>query len=170
MPAFAINSLVDRLLKREFDAHRSAGTPHPIMLANRLAAVPFADPRMDDWRMIARGVVHLHEPTGLLITGAIDEDWQQSYKRQMEVYQWLLRRQNLRAEVSDTGFFVYYNGQDAKGFDGCVTFAPKLIPYTGSDEWVEPTLHDLKQCLLAESAPAAPIDCEFCGYVEARMQ
>jgi hypothetical protein len=193
IPAFAINSLVDRLLKREFDAHRLAGTPHPIMLANGVAAVPFADPRMDDWRMVTAGVMHLHEPTGLLITGAvddvwqhiggelavvdykatakaagvtIDEDWQQGYKRQLEVYQWLFRRNGFR--VSNTGFFVYCNGQDAEGFDERVMFASKLIPYVGNDEWIEPTLLDLKRCLISDSPPAPPIDCEYCGYAEAR--
>jgi hypothetical protein len=29
-PPFTINSFVDRLLKREFDTHRAAQTPHPI--------------------------------------------------------------------------------------------------------------------------------------------
>jgi hypothetical protein len=192
-PPLLIYSLVDRLLKREFDAHRLAGTPHPIMLANSIPAVPFADPRIDDWRMTTRGVMHLHEPTGLLITGAIDdvwqldggelavvdykatakaagvtidEDWQQGYKRQIEVYQWLFRRNGFR--VSNTGFFVYCNGQDAECFDERVKFATKLIPYTGDDAWIEPTLLDLKRCLTSDSPPHASIDCEYCGYAEAR--
>jgi len=46
----------------------------------------------------------------------IDADWQMAYKRQMEVYQWLVRQQGFT--VSDTGYFVYCNGQDAEAFDG----------------------------------------------------
>jgi hypothetical protein len=98
----------------------------------------------------------------------IDEEWQQGYKRQMEVYQWLFRRNGFR--VSNTGFFVYCNGQDAESFDERVMFAPKLIPYAGNDEWIEPTLLDLKRCLISDSPPPAPIDCEYCGYAEARKQ
>ena len=30
---FSLNSAVDKLLKKEFDAHRAAGTPHPLMKA-----------------------------------------------------------------------------------------------------------------------------------------
>ncbi|MBJ7391139.1 MAG: hypothetical protein JHC85_06200, partial [Chthoniobacterales bacterium] len=32
-PGFSINSAVDTLLKKEFDIHRAAGTPHPLMNA-----------------------------------------------------------------------------------------------------------------------------------------
>ena len=31
MPGFLLNTLVDTLLKREFDIHRENGTPHPYM-------------------------------------------------------------------------------------------------------------------------------------------
>jgi 2-isopropylmalate synthase len=35
----------------------------------------------------------------------LDQEWQDSYKRQMDVYQWLLRQNGLK--VSNTGYFVY---------------------------------------------------------------
>ena len=193
-PAFAINSFVDRLLKVEFDACRHDGIKHPLMESTE-ADRPFNDPRMDDWRMAQRGAQHLHKPTGLLITGALDDvwqrddgllfvvdykatakaeevnldaEWQSCYKRQIEIYQWLLRRQNL--PVSDVGYVLYCNGQngEAYGNDVRVIFTPKVIPYTGSDAWIEPTLLDLKRCLVSDEAPPAPEDCEHCGYVQAR--
>jgi len=195
MPAFTIHSFVDRLLKAEFDECRRDGVRHPLM-EDTETDWPFNDPRMDDWRMVQRGVQHLHAPTGLLITGAIDDvwerddgllfvvdykatakadevdidaDWQESYKRQMEVYQWLLRKQNL--PVSDVGYFLYCNGQngEASGRDVRVIFTPKIIPYAGDGTWIEPTLLDLKRCLVSDEAPTAPDDCEHCGYVEARV-
>jgi hypothetical protein len=194
MPGFAINSLVDRLLKIEFDAYRKNSAPHPYMIKAGLDAIPFNCPQLDDWRTNQRGVQHLHEPTGLLIYGAlddvwqlnasrelitvdykatskaagvsIDEDWQQGYKRQIEVYQWLLRQNGFT--VSDTGYFVYCNGMGGYGFEGNVRFDAKLIPYVGSDAWIEPTLLDLKLCLDSPTMPDAPGDCEYCGYVEAR--
>ena len=98
----------------------------------------------------------------------IDADWQDCYKRQMEVYQWLLRQQNL--PISDVGYFLYCNGQNGEAFDHDVRviFTPKIIPYAGSDAWIEPTLLDLKRCLDSNEMPDAPADCEYCGYVEAR--
>jgi len=91
-----------------------------------------------------------------------------AYKRQMEVYQWLLRRQGLA--VSDTGYFVYCNGQDAEAFDGRIEFAIKLLQYTGHDNWVEGALVDLKACLMSDDIPNQPNDCEFCGYALARAE
>jgi len=192
-PPFLINTLVDKMLKVEFDACRAAGTPHPIMVANNIDAVPMRHPDLDDWRNNFRGMQYLHTPTNLLVTGAIDDlwinpasevsivdykatakkdgvnldaDWQISYKRQMEVYQWLARMMGLR--VSDTGYFVYCNGQDTNGFDERIKFAISVLPYTGNNAWVAPTLAELKACLLSNVMPTPPVDCEFCGYVNAR--
>lgn len=52
---------------------------------------------------------------------ALDKDWQDGYKRQMEIYQWLLRQNGYK--VSDTGYFVYCNGDtDKEAFDGKLEF------------------------------------------------
>ena len=40
-PPFNINKAIDELFKREFDSYRTKGEPHPIMLENNVAAVPF---------------------------------------------------------------------------------------------------------------------------------
>jgi hypothetical protein len=194
-PPFTINSLVDRLLKKEFDVHRTSRTPHRLMQQYGVDAVPFLHPQMDEWRNNFKGVRSHHAETNLLVTGAIDDlwinpqgevivvdykatakngevtidaEWQQGYKRQMEVYQWLVRRQGL--SVSDTGYFVYCNGQDAAAFDGRIEFAVKVLPYTGSDRWVEGALYRVRECLMRETLPRAADGCEFCGYVLARSQ
>lgn len=93
----------------------------------------------------------------------LDAEWQDGYKRQMEVYQWLLRRNGF--QVSDTGYFVYANGKrDREAFDGKLEFDVKLIPYTGSDKWVDKTLLEMKKCLDGEM-PKSAISCEYCRYV-----
>jgi hypothetical protein len=193
-PPFTINTLVDRLLKKEFDVHRVEGTAHPFMKQYGIDAVPFQHSQIDEWRENFKGVRAHHKPTNLLFTGAIDDlwlnpqnevivvdykatakngevtldaEWQFAYKRQMEMYQWLVRQQGLK--VSDTGYFVYCNGQDAAAFDGRIEFAVKLLPYTGSDQWVEGALVDLKTCLSSDVIPERKDDCEFCGYVQARV-
>ncbi len=45
---FALNSAVDKLLKKEFDIHRSHRTTHPLMEAYGLDAVPFEHEKMDE--------------------------------------------------------------------------------------------------------------------------
>jgi hypothetical protein len=96
------------------------------------------------------------------------DDLYDSYKKQMEVYQWLFRRNDFR--VSPTGYFVYANGNsDAEAFDGKLEFEVQLVPYTGSDAWVEPTLHRLKETMMSDEIP--PIGtafgggpCDYCTY------
>jgi hypothetical protein len=74
IPGFLLNTLVDTLLKREFDAHRAEGTPHPYMSENGLGhMVPLEHPMMDEWRQNFKGVRAAKH--GLLITGAVDDIW-----------------------------------------------------------------------------------------------
>lgn len=200
-PPFNINKTIDELYKKEFDAHRTAGTPHPIMTDNQVKAIPFAHDDLDTWRMNFTGVVALHKPTNLHVFGAIDDvwvnpdgelivvdykatskqtdvsidsDWQMSYKRQLEVYQWLLRQNGFA--VSDTGYFVYTNARlDADGFGDRLEFKTKLIPYTGSDGWIEPTLQKMKDCMESDTVPpvgtaAMGGDCDFCTYARERTE
>jgi hypothetical protein len=194
-PPFTINSLVDKLLKKEFDVHRVNGTPHPLMQQYGVDAIPYTHAEIGEWRNNFKGVRCLHVRTSLLVTGAVDDlwinprgevivvdykatakagevsidaEWQQGYKRQMEVYQWLVRQQGLSA--SNTGYFVYCNGQDTAAFDGRIEFAVKVLPYTGSDAWVEEALCAVKDCLMSDALPDATDGCEFCGYVSARRE
>jgi len=79
--------------------------------------------------------------------------------------QQLLRRNGFR--VSNTGYFVYCNGdRSAEGFDGMVRFRVKLIPYEGSDAWVEGALMDSRRCLEADRPPPASLSCLQCAYLE----
>jgi len=163
------------------------------MVGHGLDAVPFQHSSMDKWRENFVGMQFIDEITNLMITGAVDDiwqmrdsgklaivdykatavngdvtlndDWKISYKRQMEIYTWLLRKQGF--DVEDRGFFLYCNGQDRERFDGIIGFSISLLPYTGNSEWVEPTLHKLKACLMRDEAPIASANCEFCGYIAA---
>ena len=99
----------------------------------------------------------------------LDQDWQDGYKRQMEVYQWLLRQNGF--QVSDTGYFVYCNGRtDREAFDGKLEFEITLISYTGNDSWVEKTIIKAHQCLNSGQIPEADPDCDYCNYQRAILQ
>jgi len=182
---------VDALLKTEFDRYRAAGEPHPLMVEAGLRAVPHSHPDLDTWRSNFKGVRTVHEPSGFELFGAIDDlwrdlatselmvvdykstskasevtldaDWQISYKRQMEFYQWLLRRRG--ETVARRGWFVYCNGRrDRDGFDARLDFAIKLIPYDGDDAWVEETLAAIRATLSAPDPPAVNGSCEYCRF------
>ena len=199
-PPFNINKAIDELLKKEFDTYRLKGEPHPLMVEHEVSAVPFSHNQLDQWRETFVGVQHLHEPTNLQVFGAVDDiwvnknselmvvdykatakdrdvsinaEWQISYKRQMEVYQWLLRQNGF--SVSDTGYFVYCNGRlDLDGFNNRVEFKTKIIPYTGNADWVEPTLAKMKQCLEGDMPAVGKAAmggaCDFCTYARQRTE
>jgi len=76
MPGWALNSAVDDLLKKEFDKHRKAKTPHPIMKEYQLNYIPFDHPDIDKWRQsLSSGISYLDKDTNLIIKGGIDDVW-----------------------------------------------------------------------------------------------
>ena len=187
---FNLNTAVDTLLKKEFDIHRVKKTPHPFMETYGIDAIPFQHEKMDEWRNNWKGVQYLYEPTNFLVTGAIDDiwinsekelmvvdykatskktevsidaEWQITYKRQVEIYQWLLHKNGFK--VSNTAYFVYCNGiTDKEAFDQRIEFTVKLIPYNGNSDWVEGTLKNIKDCLIGENIPEMNKDCDYCRY------
>ncbi len=190
---FALNSAVDHLLKLEFDIHRANGTRHPLIEKYGVDARPVPHEDLDKWRHNFTGIQYLHKPTNLLVFGAIDDlwqnskgeyivvdykatskaeditelnkDWQIGYKRQMEIYQWLLRQNDYK--VSSTGYFVYCNGQtDRKAFDGKLEFDITLIAYTGNDSWIEKTITNAHKCLNRNAIPVSAPECDYCRYVD----
>jgi len=189
-PPFNLNIAVDALLKKEFDTYRAKKLPHPLMVQYKIKAIPFAHPDLDTWRENFKGIQYQLPKTNFLFTGAIDDvwqlpngelavvdykatskdgeitlddDWKIAYKRQMEMYQWLFRRNGFK--VNKTGYFVYCNGRrDSNGFADVLKFKTVVIPYEGDDGWVEGVLRQAYQCLQSDQIPEAAEDCEFCSY------
>lgn len=190
---FNLNKAVDELLKREFDIHRSNKTPHELMKKFGIDAVPYDGKQMDEWRDTFKGVSYYHEPTGFEVFGGVDDiwinkagelivvdykatskksevnldaEWQNGYKRQVEIYQWLIRKNGFK--VSDTAYFVYCNGDsDKEAFDGKLEFDIKIIPHKGDDSWVEEALIQAHKCLCSNKLPESSKDCDYCKYIKA---
>ncbi|MCL9972432.1 MAG: PD-(D/E)XK nuclease family protein [Candidatus Pacebacteria bacterium] len=198
-PSFTLNNAVDELLKREFDIHRARGTTHPLLKAYGVDAVPYDDPRMEEWRdALRRGISTHHQESNLILRGGVDDIWitpqkelivvdykatskkegpsttddlYDAYKKQVEIYQWLFRKNGFT--VSPTAYFVYVNGKsDLEAFDGKLEFDIKLIGYVGNDSWVAGALMGLKAMLMSDEIPKVGIafgggPCDFCTYREA---
>jgi hypothetical protein len=97
---------------------------------------------------------------------SLDDEYKQLYKRQIEIYQWLLRQNGFK--VSKIGYFVFVNGQtDRKAFDGRLEFDVLLMPHKGDCSWVEQTLYDMYKYLNSSKIPKSNADCDYCRYVEA---
>jgi len=86
---------------------------------------------------------------------SISESWKIGYRRQMDMYVWLMRRKGF--DVSSTGYFVYVDAQH-KGINGMLIdedpkiawmkFNAIILPYEADTSWVEPTLFEIKDFLL----------------------
>jgi len=71
--------------------------------------------------------------------------------------------------VSPTAYWVYANGDiSAERFDQTLRFRMTVIPYTGSDDWVEPHIVAAKACLMNNSPPLPANDCKHCSFAERR--
>lgn len=201
-PPFNINKAIDELFKKEFDVYRKNKEAHPLMKQFGVDAIPFEHEDLDTWRHNFSGVSYLYEPGNLLIFGAVDDiwvnpkgelivvdykatakaapvtqlgaagSWHDMYRRQMEVYQWLLKQNGF--SVSDTGYFVYATGSWAhEKFDNILKFETHVFAHTGTTDWVEGVVQEMKACLESEEMPPVGVaamggPCEHCEYAKAR--
>lgn len=184
----SLNLAVDALMKKEFDYYRTNNEAHPIMKLYGVDAIPFRHPELSTWRDTPQGIRSLHSATNFDVYGLVDDVWvhpdgslaivdykatstaatitlddRHGYKRQLEMYQWLFRRNGFN--VSNTAYFVFVNGsRDKQMFDRVLEFTMQILPHEGSDTWIEDALVAAKECLMGDIPPPSVTDCEWCGY------
>jgi len=189
----------DALLKNEFDVIRLTGEIHPIWQREGLRVKAYQHSEIEDWRNFRKGIRFTHS-SGAEIYGAIDDIWEnidtgelhivdykstskkgepsidvgwgESYKRQMEIYQWLFR--SAGHTVSSIGYFLYVNGSKHGGFyengtDGVMRFDTTMISYDGDDSWVDSAVTLAAQCLEGDVTPNSDDDCDNCRYYYDRL-
>ena len=146
-----------------------------------------------DWRNNFKGIRHLHSPTNLDTFGSVDDiwvnkqdelivvdykatsrageiesfedigGWRWGYKRQLEIYVWLLRQNGY--QVSDDIYWVYANGDKKKlAFNGLLHFDMTVIAEKADDSWVDSAIQDAHTCLESEAIPPSYPKCECCNY------
>ena len=88
-----------------------------------------------------------------------------SYKRQLEVYSWLLQKNNFN--VSNTGYLMYYNGDASKPHLGReMYFRRTLVPFELDTSWISPLVEQMYNCLQLANAPEYnSSNCEDCLYL-----
>ena len=189
MPAFTLNNAVDALLKSEFDQYRAVQAPHPLFASVGLNAVPLQDARMGEWRANFQGVRWTDTETGWTLFGAVDDLWLSSdgevlvadykatakaqaptaetlypsYRRQAEIYQFLVERQGF--QVSPRAWFVYANGISSAGsFGNVLHFNTALIPHDGRWDWVLDGFRAAVALVEDGSVPPPGENCEHCRF------
>lgn len=198
-PPYTLNNAVDTLLKSEFDLLRKKGEKHELVKKYGLDAVPFKHPDLAAWRGDVQayvGALAHDKKSNLMINGLVDDlwqdshgnvvvvdykatsttkeislndEWKQSYKRQMEIYQWIFRK--LGFPVSKIGYFVFANAQkNLPKFDGKLEFTMSIVPYEGNPDWVDLTLLEIRKLLDSDQIPSPAPDCDYCAYKQQSVQ
>lgn len=189
---FSLNNAVDILLKREFDSFRETGIPHP--LQKPLGLIPAQHPQLQTWRNAKTGVSYDHPQHQCRYYGAIDDlwfnpeqntyhvvdykatakteavtvlpEWTIGYKRQIELYQWLLQQNGL--PMSQTAYFLYCTGDPTYNtFNGTLHFRQHVIAYEGQNQWVDAALDALQACYAHPNPPESNAACVYCAYKNA---
>lgn len=183
---YTINNAIDALLKREFDVHREQGSAHYLIEKYKIDAIPFKNEKLADWRNNFVGVQFHHKPTDFMVFGAIDDVWvnkkdelivvdykatgakehqiYESYKRQMEVYQWLFAQNGYK--VSRTGYFLFARVNKEGGFDEArLSFDLFLEPQEGDNSWVEKALFEARK-VKDGPLPGHNPECVYCQFAK----
>ena len=195
-PSFTLNSAVDAQLKNEFDTLRKAAKPHPFVAEQGLDLIPLDHPGMEDWRKTTKGLSTVHSATNFQVYGAVDDIWLDSdrnwvvvdykttakdapvtelsdaiyhhgYRRQLDVYAWLLGQMGHPAAAYGYFFYATARKNDAD-FGLTLDFDYSLIRHEIDTSWIEPELVKMKANLDANPLPSASETCEMCVFVEKR--
>jgi len=146
----------------------------------------FADKStLDIWRSNQKGIQYKDKTSGILLRGAVDnilekgkkliildyktrgyplkEDTHEHYQTQMDIYNFLLRKNGYDTE-DYTYLLFYYPKEVAK--TGEVIFDTKLIKMKTSAKRGEKIFKKAIKILEMEEPPEASVDCNFCKYRE----
>ena len=97
-PGWTLNETTDILLKKEFDYCREKQIPHRVLKNNNLShIVPFDHPEIDNWRnSLNRGLMLRYKETGIILTGGVDDIWQDTLTKQLIIVDYKSQAKNGR--------------------------------------------------------------------------
>jgi len=94
-------------------------------------------------------------------------DYPKSYKRQLEMYQWLFKMNGF--DVSNEAYIIYFNGKkNEKFFQNKLEFEPHIIKLDCSTDWVEMKIIETVELLRSNIFPKPSQKCENCNYLKKR--
>jgi len=185
---YSLNLAVDHLLKKEFDACRTDKRAHPVMHLHGIEAVPFAHPFLTTWRDTPQGVRYAHPASRIELFGIVDDVWRahdgklhpvdykatsafgvpsldtrHGYRRQLDVYGWLLWKNGF--DMAREGYVVFANAdREREGFDRALQFTLSIAMHTLDLGWIEDALLGVRECIDRDAPPPSTAGCAWCSY------
>ena len=157
-------------------------SPQHFNTVHRETNICFGGGLDDVWQDINNEVLHIVDYKSTAQLGKqpkpldqtfLDGLWKEPYKRQMEMYQWVMRRKGFN--VSDRGYFLYVDGQhlgqvgmidNDEPERGYMQFKTSIISYDGNDNWVEDALINIRSLLDTKSCPEHSSGCEYGVFLD----
>ena len=196
MPGFSLNIAVDHLVKMSFELYRQQQKPHPILIKNGLEhVVPFRHELLSKWQDALHGGLQLrHRDSHLLLTGGVDDIWQDLNSGQLivvdtkaqsrkgivnptlylgECFHQGYKRQldfycyilsGMGFEVAPLAYFLVFNGVKDKDFDNNLYFEDTLVEYRWNADWVPGVVDEIIELLHSEKLPEPDPCCMNCAY------
>ena len=94
-------------------------------------------------------------------------DYPKSYKRQLEMYQWLLLRNGFN--VAEEAYLLYFNANKHETFfHNKLTFETHLVKLKCSTTWVEGKILETVDLIRSKKFPKPSKSCEVCNYLQKR--
>ncbi len=183
----SLPSGMDRILKAHFDSFREKGALPPelhelkdVKLFNDMNLLTL-------WRNNRKGLQWHDKETGATLRGAVDdmlikgkklivldfktrgfplkEDTHKYYQDQLNIYTYLLEKNN--HETEDYSFLLFYYPNKVNE-DGSVLFNTELVKMKTNPDNAKKLFIDAVKVLKCEEPPKEAEDCGHCGYVRER--
>ena len=182
-PFPSLPSGVDRILKNHFDNYRMKGELPPELKHHKIEGKLFADMNLlKIWRDNFKGIHFVDPESGILLRGAVDdlletesklivldyktrgfplkEDSQSYYQNQLNLYNFLLRKNGYGTEDYSYLLFFIPKGINDKGH---FEFDTELVKVNVNVKFAEDVFHKAIT-LIQNEMPEAKKECGFCQW------
>jgi CRISPR/Cas system-associated exonuclease Cas4 (RecB family) len=187
-PFPSLPSGMDKVLKEHFDRFMEKGLLPPELVKEECIGGTcklFDDKeKLKIWRSNFKGIQYLDSKSGILLRGAVDnilvkgsklivldyktrgyplkEDTHEHYRLQMNLYNYLLRKNGYKTE--DFGYLLFYYPKEVLD-NGSVIFNTSLVKMEVDVDEAEKVFKKAVKVVLSDEVPKASKECKFCEYV-----
>lgn len=181
----AIQTIIDSLLKAEFDEYRKKGKPHPILTEYGVHARLFPDlEKLSQWRNNRQGLRWTDPQTKQTLFGAVDDvlefpdgalavlDYKASgaaeatvypsYQLQLDTYTFLLGQMGYT--TAPRAFLAFFQAVREDGFQGRLPFRGKLVEVVPQPERVGPLFSEALEVAHSQEMPPPGEECKICRW------
>ncbi len=178
--SYELNSVVDNLLKEEFDVYRKRNEPHPLLSENNIDAKLFPKQRLlDKWRDSREGIRYYDKKLDATLLGAPDDvlefengklaplDYKSTgvkiskiydkFQLQMDIYTFLLEKNGYK--TTKKGYLAFYIIDKDRGFVDRLPFRKEIYAIDTAPADVYEIFKDAVELLKNDKCPEHSSEC-----------